>query len=236
MTRSSVSNAPTAAWTLDALGNWTTYKFDGNGDEDFVDADDFNDSRSHASPGGLANEITERDPYPANSGSGPAEPAYDLAGNMTDDDYLRVYTYDAWNRVVKVQNQDVTPVTVGEYGYDGLNRRIPRTIGSDAPIYEYYTESWQRIESRPNGESSTQGVSVFVFGIRYIDDIVMRQRDANASGPPEERRYYLTDANYNVVMLVNDSGWGVERIFYTGYGEPEVFPFGASPLPASAVT
>ncbi len=39
-------------------------------------------------------------------------------------------------------------------------------------------------------------------------------------------RYFLTDANYNVAMLVTDSGWGVERIFYTAYGEPEVFPFG----------
>lgn len=27
-------------------------------------------------------------------------------------------------------------------------------------------------------------------------------------------------------MLVTDSGWGVERVFYTAYGEPEVFPFG----------
>jgi len=27
-------------------------------------------------------------------------------------------------------------------------------------------------------------------------------------------------------MVVTDSGWGVERVFYTAYGEPEVFPFG----------
>ena len=87
---------------------------------------------------------------------------------------------------------------------------------------------WQRIESRPNDGSSTQGVSLFVFGIRYIDDIIMRQRDANASGPPEESRYFLTDANYNVSMIVTDAGYGVERVFYTAYGEPEVFPCGDS--------
>jgi len=46
-------------------------------------------------------------------------------------------------------------------------------------------------------------VSMFVFGIRYVDDIILRVRDANASGPPEERRYYLTDANYHVVMRVD---------------------------------
>jgi len=79
---------------------------------------------------------------------------------------------------------------------------------------------------RFSGEASTVGVSMFVYGIRYIDDIVLRVRDANASGPPEERRYYLTDANYNVVMRTDDSGRGVERMFYSAYGQPECFPFG----------
>jgi len=223
----SISNPDeTEKWGLDPLGNWTTYQFDGDGDGNFTSGADLNDARSYASPAGLANEITEWDPYPANSGNNPVEPVYDRAGNMTDDNYQYVYTYDAWNRLVKVEDQGVTPAVVGAYAYDGLNRRITRTIGSDDPIHEYYTESWQRIESRPNGESSTQGVSLFVFGIRYIDDIVMRQRDANATGPAEERRYYLTDANYNVSMIVTDAGYGVERVFYTAYGEPEVFPFG----------
>ena len=36
--------------------------------------------------------------------------------------------------------------------------------------------------------------------------IIFRVRDANASGPPEERRYYLTDANYHVVMRGDDAG------------------------------
>ena len=81
----------------------------------------------------------------------------------------------------------------------------------------------QRIEVRPNGEASTVGVSMFVFGLRYIDDIILRVRDGNASGPPEERRYYLTDANYNVVMRTDDSGRGVERMFYSAYGQVRMF-------------
>lgn len=226
MSGSISSPAETEKWALDPLGNWTTYQFDGDGDGNFTSGADLNDARSYDSPAGLANEITEWDPYPANSQNNPVEPVYDAAGNMTDDNYQYVYTYDAWNRLVKVEDQGVTRAVIGAYAYDGLNRRITSTIGSDDAIHEYYTESWQRIESRPGGESSTQGVSLFVFGIRYIDDIVMRQRDANGSGPPEERRYFLTDANYNVSMLVTDSGYGVERIFYTAYGEPEVFPFG----------
>ena len=51
-------------------------------------------------------------------------------------------------------------------------------------------------------------------------------RDANASGPPEERWYYLTDSNYHVVMRTDDSGHGIERMFYSAYGQLECFPFG----------
>lgn len=96
----------------------------------------------------------------------------------------------------------------------------------DEPIHEYYTESWQRIESRPSGESSANYASTFYYGVRYADDIAMRERDTTDNGTLNERRYYLTDANYNVLMIVTDAARGVERIFYNAYGEPEVFPFG----------
>ncbi len=51
-------------------------------------------------------------------------------------------------------------------------------------------------------------------------------RDENETGPIEEHTYYLTDANGNVVMTVDDAAHGLERIFYNAYGMPECFPFG----------
>ena len=45
--------AAARAWTLDATGNWTAYKEDNNGDEDYADAGDLNQSRTS----NLANEI-----------------------------------------------------------------------------------------------------------------------------------------------------------------------------------
>jgi len=153
--------------------------------------------------------------------------SYDRAGNITDDGDGMVFTYDAWNRLVKSERNTTT---LGTYAYDGLGRRIKHNVGGGAgnDQYEYYTKSWQRIEVRPNGEASQVGVSMFVFGIRYVDDIILRVRYVNASGPPEERRYYLTDANYHVVMRVDalPVGRGVERMFYSAYGQPECFPFG----------
>lgn len=77
----------------------------------------------------------------------------------------------------------------------------------------------------PDGEWSTTGASLFVFGIRAIDDIVMRRRDAKGTGTAEERRYCLTDANDDVYVIVADAGYGVGRVFYTACGEPAVFPF-----------
>ncbi len=35
-------------------------------------------------------------------------------------------------------------------------------------------------------------------------------------------------------MIVTDAGYGVERVFYTANGEPEVFSFGDAPWPAAA--
>jgi len=113
------------------------------------------------------------------------------------------------------------------YEYDGLGRRTVHTrsvLGETE--HEFYTHAWQRVEVRPNGETSEVGASLFVYGLRYIDDIALRVRDANETGTPEDRRYYLTDANYNVVMTVDDAGRGSERIFYRAYGEPECFSFG----------
>jgi len=219
----------TEDWTLDALGNWDQYNYDGNGDEDFLDSTDLNDNRSHND----ANELTDWDPYAADSGNQPVSPTLDGNGNLTDDKFAYKYTYDAWNRLVKVENQASTPV--GYYGYDGLGCRIKHifdtdgdgvaeTNGDDIVYHEYYTANWERIEVRP--DDLTTGASVFLYGLRNMDDIVLRLRDANQNGGLEERTYYLHDANGNVVMTIDDAAHGVERVFYRAYGEPECFPFG----------
>ncbi len=132
------------------------------------------------------NEITEWDPFAGNSQENPVTPTYDDAGNLTEDGNDILYIYDAWNRLVVAKRKvGQTENILGMYAYDGLGRRI-RT----APVrkrlllivanteHEFYTRSWQRIEARPGGENSTTGVKLFVYGIRYIDDIVLRIRDA----------------------------------------------------------
>jgi hypothetical protein len=49
-------------------------------------------------------------------------------------------------------------------------------------------------------DSSTTADRVFLWGIRYIDDLVLRDRTTTST--LDERRYAIQDANWNVVALL----------------------------------
>jgi len=139
-------------------------------------------------------------------------------------------TYDAWNRLVKVQDDQGTPVTVAEYRYDGLNRRIRKytePVDSNWTVQEfYYNASWQAIEVRKDIKSRASEPEVattlnkqYIWSNRYIDAPVLRDRDTDDDGDLDERLYYTTDANMNVTALVNTSGTVQERYTYDPYGK-----------------
>jgi len=80
--------------------------------------------------------------------------------------------------------------------------------------------AWQLLEERVGG--STVAAAQYVWGVRYIDELVLRDRDANDDGACEERLYALQDPNWNVTALADASGAVVERYRYTPYGSPTV--------------
>lgn len=129
---------------------------------------------------------------------------FDANGNMSTDETGRDFGYDAWNRVVSVDS-------TARYAYDALNRR---TAEGDRDLY--YTSSWQMIEERESGAA----VARYVWSPVFVDALVLRDRDANASGSDglEERVYVTQDANYNVTGLVSTSGSVLERYKYDPYG------------------
>jgi RHS repeat-associated protein len=63
----------------------------------------------------------------------------------------------------------------------------------------------------------------YVWGLRYIDAPILRDRetDAGAAGL-DERLYYTQDGNFNVTALVNPAGEVVERYSYDAYGQVTV--------------
>ena len=148
--------------------------------------------------------------------------------------YAQQYVYDAWNRLVAVWvDSDDNESRAGDgsediatYQYDGLGRRIVRTdctADPDVVYHDYYTPSWQLIEVRKGGKAYTDLHKQFVWGLRYIDAPILRDRETNAgSAGLDERLYYTQDGNFNVTALVNPAGDVVERYSYDAYGQVTV--------------
>ena len=124
-------------------------------------------------------------------------------------------------------------------GTDGRNHRIvTKTYASgllDEVRHAYYTEDWQLLEERlatpAANPQSLIPAAQFVWGVRYTDDLVLRDRDADESSSTgslgqagsglEERLYAMQDANWNVVAIADTSGAVQERYVYSAYGTPK---------------
>jgi RHS repeat-associated protein len=153
-------------------------------------------------------------------------PTYDAAGNMTTLQSGDTAKYDAWNRMVEVDN---TSGIVEKYEYDGTNRRIQifsNFTGTTAgTVEDDYQSGQQVIESDMKVGGSAAGGYQYLWSPRYIDAPILRDtlNTAGTSIVEAERVFYLADANYNVTGLVKqDSGSGewqvAERYTYDPYG------------------
>ncbi|MDP1797698.1 MAG: RHS repeat-associated core domain-containing protein [Planctomycetaceae bacterium] len=207
-------------WTLDSTGNWKGYRQDDNGDGTW----DLVQARA-------ANPVNEIGGITNTTGPSWTQPAYNRAGNMTtmpqpaDPTESYTATYDAWNRLVKIADG---ADTVSEYVYDGAKRRIVQKSYTGGTLDEtrhlYYTEPslWQVIEERVGASpDSADAERQFVWGKRYIDDLVVRDHDTDANGDLDERLYACQDANWNVTAIVGTSEAVQERYAYAAYGTPQ---------------
>ena len=229
-------------WSLDMTGNWKGYKKDDDGDGTW----DLNQTRTH----NAVNEITDID---ASVGEIWISPTHDRNGNTLripqpgDPTQQFALAWDAWNRLVRVtgggqsssssSSGSEVPV-VAEYDYDALMRRIVKTIyntggssssssssGTDTEIrHFYYTDQWQCVEERL--DAATVPDRQFVWGLRYVDDMLLRDRDVDAGGSLgkpnsglDERLYGLQDPNWNVVALTDQAGAIQERYAHMAYGD-----------------
>jgi RHS repeat-associated protein len=208
----------TQCWSLDPTSNWHGFKEAATGGSWTLDQ-----SRS-------ANEVNEITDITNTTGPTWITPAYDAAGNTTTipqpADPIQSYTgtYDAWNRQVSLTD-DTTDDTVQQNRYDPRNFRVVREDYTSGTLSEtrhsYFTSGWQRIEDRlGTSPDSANPERQFVWGQRYIDDLVLRDRDTNADGTLDERLYGLQDANWNMVALIDTSATAQERYLYSPFGWP----------------
>jgi RHS repeat-associated protein len=213
-------------WHLDATGNWVGFN-----NFDLVTA---SNSWMQQRASNAANEITG---MAATVGPTWQTPAYDRNGNMTTipqplaltEGYTGVW--DAWNRLIYLQSGDEN---VEFCLYDGLNRRVMRNQYSGVTLAEsrffIHSDQWQVLEEYVAATSLTVPVVQWVWGIRYIDDCVLR--DSDSSGTLNLRLYALQDANWNVVAVYNPASGGsiVERYAYTAYGVVQFLNASFEPL------
>ncbi|WP_428940632.1 RHS repeat-associated core domain-containing protein [Fontivita pretiosa] len=216
--RDAISGTPAKEedWTLDATGNSSGYVTRTSG------TTDLNQTRGH----NKANEISS---ISETVGPAWADPVQDAVGNMTTFPKLSspatalTGKYDAWNRLVEVKEG---ANLVGSYSYDGLGRRITKKTyvsGSlDKTRQYFYTQQWQIIEERVD-QRTNDLERQYVWGIGYVDELILRERDTADDGTLEERLYALQDANYSVTCIIDTAGDAAERYTYTPYGVRSVW-------------
>lgn len=179
----------TQSWSLDALGNWNTVTTDGTAE-----------TRTHDA----RNRLTA---------IGGTTLLFDKNGNLTRDETGRTLSFDAWNRLVKVDAAGGANLVT--YQLDALGRRIVTTPSGGTARHDYQSINWQVVEEREGGTTKNQ----YIWSLAYIDAMVVRDRDING-GQLRERAYVQQDPHWNVTGIVSVSGQAVERYVHDAYGVP----------------
>jgi RHS repeat-associated protein len=182
------------SWSLDALGNWSSFT---------------SDSTTQTRTANQQNQITAI--------SGLTTPTYDHNGNTTTDQSGKTLVYDAWNRLVQVNASGGG--TLVSYAFDALNRRITENPGTLKALY--YSSAWQVVEEQVGGAMQEQYVwSPLYVDAMIVRDTnsgsrLYAQQDANwnvtavvdTTGAVQERYVYdcygtvgFYDPNWNARM------------------------------------
>ncbi len=218
-------------YTLDALGNWESSASTDSVTPPTAVSNPVLEQRNH----NLLNQITRR-----KVGSGEwVDFVYDKNGNLRDDGE-RLMTYDALNRLIKVEKKMTSPtppVLIAEYTYNAMMFRTLKTVSSSiepgvptGTTRYLYNASWQVMEERSRSGSDPSytwtPVKQNVWG-QYIDELIQLKLLV-ASGPqspqlPIGDYYPLQDLLYRTQALTNSSGNIVEAYDYDAYGNTIIF-------------
>ena len=216
------------AWTLGATGNWNVRDIDrdGNGTDEVNDLNPLTGANPHFNN---ANEWTARDTDA--DGTDDLTLTYDANGNLTDDGESYVYAYDAWNRLVGVDNR-TTDATVTRHRYNGLGQRISESDGTNTE-YLIYDDRW-RLISRHDGTNYLEEAMHHQAGLdgyggsSDVDSVIMRRTFLTTGTPQteDERWYVLQNWRQDVAVIIDEAAVQRERAFFSPYGRVFGMPSG----------
>jgi len=221
--RTSIGGVPTEDedFIYDPVGNWLAYQKDGNG------SSVLDQSRSS----NRDNQLIQID----GSSQGIE---YDRAGNATKirpgagGDWTKHFavTWDAWNRIVEVKDENGT--SVQKNAYDGIFRRITKESGG-AVTHTYWSDRWKPVEERVG--SATTAARSYLWGERpgHRDELVLRDRDTDGNGTLDERLYATMDY-FNGTAVLSTSGAVLERYAYSAFGVRRIMAADFSPRSTSS--
>lgn len=92
-------------------------------------------------------------------------------------------------------------------------------------LFSGSNDRWQCLEEWTDDPGEAPGMLKdypncrYVWGARYVDELILRQRDTNVDGTIDDTFYALQDANFNVVALALSNGTIEERFIYDAYGK-----------------
>src|SRR5205809_1134901 len=98
----------------------------------------------------------------------------------------------------------------------------------------YYNEKWQLMyEQIDNGYTGSESHRFhvdhdqrYIWGLRYIDDLVMREQDTDAEQEEgyDHVYYHCSDAMFSTVAVLNGVGVRVESVVDDAYGKARHIP------------
>ncbi len=171
----------------------------------------------------------------------------DAAGNMTYRETVAggnrlTYKHDRWGRLTEVWFSNGAPSGTPNravYRYNGLSMRClierdSNAADSSNALNErralYYGAGWQVLEERVDADKDADydRLAQNVWGLRHIDDLVLRRANANWNAGADtdfsdagdtDWEQFLNDHQFSVVAGVNRSGTLTFRLAYDAYGE-----------------
>lgn len=202
-----------ADWSLDGANNWLSVDSTKAGVAD-------TESRVH----------DDMHAVTSISHGGPAELfAHDANGNRLQD-ATHELEWDAFNRLRRVTERSTGDV-IAEYAYDALDRRVAKTVTNSGALNgeTQYVYDAEDVIAEYDGAALLRE---YVHGPGYDEPLVMDRNvgllpDDTATGPGDQRLFYVHDALGSVVALEDTAGLHVEGYIYDAYGEAYVINAGA---------